>query len=153
MKEPIKCPACGIENPRNRLTCEVCGERLIPNPKKLNPPEKSEKPEKIPRKKKDIPSENIKSESADTSSTKMISPTPSEVESPPPIIKQRKSRKKRAKTVKESDPVFFILRGGKLQPVHITWGVMKPLKRKELSMTERNVLSIWNRTKDLIRNN
>jgi len=150
MKEPIKCPACGIENPRNRLTCEVCGERLIPNPKKFNPPPKAEK--------KSLKKSNASKEATETKTTgapadKVPASPPPEVESPPPITKQRKSRKKRAKTVKESDPVFFILQNGKLQPVHITWGVMKPLKRKELSMTERNVLSIWNRTKDLIRNN
>ncbi len=151
MKEPIKCPACGIDNPRNRLTCEVCGERLIPNPKKLNPPEKSEK---IPPKKKDTPKEAIKSEpTKEVSTAKIPPPTSPQGEPSPPILKQRKSRKKRAKTIKESDPVFFVLQNGHLSAVHITWGVMKPIKRKELSVTERNVLSVWNRTKDLIRNN
>jgi len=29
----IKCPEkeCGYENPKNRLTCEICGARLFPN--------------------------------------------------------------------------------------------------------------------------
>lgn len=150
MKEPIKCPACGIENPRNRLTCEVCGERLIPNPKKLNPVPKVEKK---PPKEGNTSKEDTKTKSAEVPVNKVPVSPPPEVESPPPVTKQRKSRKKRTKTTKESDPVFFILQGGKLQPVHITWGVMKPIKRKELSVTERNVLSVWNRTKDLIRDN
>ncbi len=148
MKEPIKCPACGIDNPRNRLTCQVCGERLIPNPTKLR-----EKGEKKSPKKGDTPQESIKLKSTEIPTNQTPSPLTLEVESPPPTIKLKRPRKKRAKTTKEPTPVFFVLQNGHLSAVHITWGVMKPIKRKELSVTERNVLSVWNRTKDLIRNN
>ena len=52
-KEPIKCPACGIDNARNRITCQVCHERLIPNPARMSSPEKATKGEKKSRKKKE----------------------------------------------------------------------------------------------------
>ncbi len=162
-KEALKCPACGIDNARNRITCQVCHERLIPNPAKLT---ETEKPEKKSRKKKDAPlveREKVKTIEEDFSpestpqnevgERSLLTQSEMGAEQTTLPAKQRKTRKKRVKAAKENEPVFFVLTQGHLQAVHITYGTLKPIKRKELTITERNVLSIWNRNKDLINLN
>ncbi len=158
-KESLKCPACGIDNARNRITCQVCHERLIPNPARMSSPEKTTKGEKKSRKKKEtLTTKEVHEvvgilEPTETFTDTEEAPPLTSPEPPQPVIKQRKPRRKRVKIVKENEPVFFVLTQGHLQAVHITYGTLKPIKRKELTITERNVLSIWNRNKDLINLN
>ena len=141
---PIKCPACGADNPRNRLTCQVCSEALSPgSPKRFS--QAGEKKEEPP---KELPKKTRKKKEVKTETTNETPPDMSKSNAP---TKSRKPRKRRHPT--DSTPQFFLLlEGGKLKAVKINWGVTVPLRRKDLPKDARNLLSLWNRNKDIIKN-
>jgi hypothetical protein len=129
-----KCPECGVENPVSRATCQVCHAPMMgkkdqkgsvdPFVDKTSPvtePQKEKKPRGRP--KTDIPIKDKKEE--------------------PPKAKRRARRKS-----KISEPTFLILQDGKLQVVNIRIAV-KAIKPKEVRGVERNLITIWNRNKDL----
>ena len=141
----IVCSNCTAMNPRNRLTCEACGERLSPGSTKLfNSAPKTHKKKGQTKKKEDADPKDIQF------SLPLSEPGPAPIEPIPPEPKRRKRSKRHAHT-KAPDPIFFILDGGKLLPVKINWGVIKPLRRKDISPQARNVLSLYNRSKDLLK--
>lgn len=142
-KDVILCPGCGVENPKSRVTCEICHAKLyVKKPKQkevesLNPftenpaIEKPPEPEKKPRKKRQP---KIKKESS--GNPKDESPAP--------------SKRKRHKKVKSQFIEYFALARNGLLPVSINIQV-KPLKKKQISIKGQNLISLWNRNKSLLK--
>jgi hypothetical protein len=178
----ILCPHCNVENSRNRLTCQICGERLSPGSTRLYDPPKKKRASKAPIEKAEAPKPNKSKDAIEPSKDEdtlqpskdesppydimpgevTYWPPPEEVTYCPPPIKiitppektphtKRKGHIKHRISTKSPDPIFFILDGGKLKPIKINWGVIKPLRRKDISQQARNMLSLYNRSKDLLK--
>jgi len=139
MEKTRPCPECGVENPVSSITCQVCHARMdqkknpkgSPNPfeEETGPDAKdtTEKKTRSRRKKEVIPE--------DKKEEKKVSA---------PKVKRRAKRKS-----KIEEPTFFTIQNGKLQAVNVRLAV-KIVKPKELMNLERNLISIWNRNKDLL---
>jgi len=143
----IVCSNCTAMNPRNRLTCEACGERLSPGSTKLFDSPAPEK-KKRSRTKKEPKMEDTEDSQP---SLPLIGTNPAPAELPPPPQPKHRKRTKRHVPTKPEDPIFFVLDGSKLKPIKINWGVIRPLRRKDISQRARSVLSLYNRSKDLLK--
>jgi len=158
MKDTITCSECNAENPKSRLTCQICHSPLtvkkektekgtsagskvdpkIPAPSSPSPPSQTSK-QSPP-----APPLDPFGISSPSSKDKLLGKLPKEKVSKTPV-KHRARRKSRM--VPESQ--YFILQNGTLIPVQIIQTV-RTLKKKVISMQAQALMSLWNRSKDLL---
>ena len=156
LKDTITCPSCNVENPRGRLTCQVCHDPLTPKTEKTKKgtqagskaDPKTPPPPTPPASKITSPNPFTEKQSPkDTDSIivpkAILTKVPKEAKAP---IKRRTRRKSR--TPIESQ--YFMLQNGTLIPVQIIQTV-RTLKKKAISTQAQALMSLWNRNKSLLQ--
>ncbi len=166
MKDTITCPSCNVENPRGRLTCQVCHDPLTPKQKEVKKVKMTIEGEA----KKGVTTVKV----FDPKTPLPPSPPTSKVTSPNPfpekqtpkdtdsiivpkaiitkIPKEAKAPVKRRARRKSHTPIesqYFMLQNGTLIPVQIIQTVRK-LKKKAIGIQAQGLMSLWNRNKSLI---
>ncbi len=174
MKDTITCPSCNAENPKNRLTCQVCHDPLVVSkwkggekPKKVK--EETERGTKVeskvdPKTPSPPPSSKIKPIGLITEDffppdpiTEKQSPKDTDLVIVPKAIltripKEAKVLTKRKARRKSHTPIesqYFMLQNGTLIPVQIIQTV-RMLKKKAISVQAQALMSLWNRNKGLL---
>ena len=148
-KDVVTCPACSVENPKNRATCQVCHEPLYKKVEKMK--EKDEKAKvnlktPPPPPPPGVPPNPFKDKSSAIPLETSKRPIRTPAEKIAKVPAKRKPRRK-SRTVPESQ--YFILQGQSLLPVEITQHV-KVLKKKAVKAEARMVIDLWNRNKGLL---
>lgn len=163
MKDTITCPSCNAENPKNRLTCQVCHDPLVIG--KWKGGEKSKKVEKETEKGTKVESK-VDPKTPAPPVPKVIPPTipkqsPRDTDLiivpkailakipkknvPKVPIKHRAKRKPRAAIELQ----YFALEDGILIPVAISLKITS-MKKKVMKEGARTLLEFWNRNKSLL---
>ena len=160
MKDTITCSECNAENPKSRLTCQVCHSPLtvkkektekgtsagskvdpkIPAPSSPSPPSQTSK-QSPP-----APPLDPFGISSPSSKDKLLGKLPKEKVSKTPV-KHRARRKSRV----TSEAQHFMLQGQDLIPISLTMHI-RPLKRKMLKGEALMLVDLWNRNKSLLSN-
>lgn len=135
MEDKVKCPECGIENPKSRATCQVCHHPLRkPAGKDASASEKKEakadKPE--PKTTTKNPFDDKKEPTIKEAATKAGKK----------VIKRRARRKSR----KSTNDQFFILGAGGLIPIDISIKIAKSEPKGDAS----KLIDFYKRNKTLI---
>ena len=155
-KDAIKCGDCGVENPRSRVTCQVCHAPLYKKADKV-----IDKPKDVPvikGKEKETPkSGKIQTKMAATNpfedSTKPSISTPTkdkDTTSTPPINKREVHRKAKRKSKVPINEQYFKLEGDILTPVDIGLKV-KALKKNQAKGRGKSLIALWTHNKLLIQ--
>jgi hypothetical protein len=135
MEDKVKCPECGIENPKSRATCQVCHHPL-------------RKPAS-----KDASASEKKEAKAEKPETKTTAKNPFDDKKEPTIkeaaIKAGKKvikRRARRKSRKPTNEQYFILGSAGLIPVEISIKVKKAEAKGDAS----KLIEFYKHNKDLI---
>ena len=159
-----KCGACGVENPKGRVTCQVCHEPLRREGKE-KPEIKKDKtelaPEKMDNKQskpeppnpfddggKDIPTPTKKTRKK-VPAKKTLKEVPAEMTPDAAQPKPKIKRRRRTKSTVEAQ--YFKLEGDALVPVEIQIRIHS-LKKKGIGSAAASLIDLWNRNKSLLKN-
>jgi hypothetical protein len=145
MEDAVKCPACEVENPKSRATCQVCHAPLRKKTKDTG------------GKSTEAGNENAGAQAAPVTGTKNPpdgknpAPAPKIPDTPKlkPSSPKAKKRRSRQRSKKSSPIEYFKLEDGHLLPIYISLKI-KPLKRKEAKDQAKALISFWNRNRLLI---
>ena len=169
-EEQRACPSCGVENPKSRITCLVCHERMDGSKKEQASPEKDVAPKKEAVKKepkkvekmvvtkevigkpivknifddKKEPTIKEAAIAAGKATAKAISKAIEESKKEAPI--KRRHRKPRIQSAVQ----YFKLEDGLLIPIEIGLKV-KALKKGSAKDQAASLIDLWNRNKSLIK--
>lgn len=139
MDDTKECPSCGIVNPVSRVTCHECHTKLTGK----NPFEWKE-PDLIPVEERAKGTRRQRKIRKPRTPKEPIQETKEETPPEPHI------RKKRQTKPKSLSMQYFALAGQTLVPILINLQV-KPMKKKDLQLEGKSLISLWNRNKTLLK--